>query len=114
MKNSTDLTDKRDGARNRVNESFDDIHEFVAEYATNLSRSGVFIRTHCPLPVGSKVDLKFSVILDDLEIFEAEGEVIRIEENAGFTGMGVAFTKLPKASQELLERVELHRNHPSS
>ena len=69
----------------------------------NISRSGVFIKTASPLPVGSKVDLKFTVVMDGIETIEGEGEVVRVESNPA--GMGVVFRKLESYSQRLVEQL---------
>ena len=86
-----------------INKEFESFDAFVHEYVTNVSRSGVFIRSKDPLPVGTKVDLKFTVIMDDVEIIEGTGEVVRVQEDP--PGMGVAFTKLTKYSEDLLVRL---------
>ena len=38
-----------------VNKEFASIEEFVREYVSNISRSGAFIRSDNPLPVGTQV-----------------------------------------------------------
>ncbi|MEO1272643.1 MAG: PilZ domain-containing protein, partial [Myxococcota bacterium] len=82
----------RQHERAEVNREFESIEEFIAEYVTNISQGGVFIRSKNPLPVGTKVNLKFSVIVDDFETIEGEGEVVRVDMNPENMGMGVAFT----------------------
>jgi alpha-L-fucosidase len=86
-----------------INKEFDSFDQFVREYVTNISRSGVFIKTATPLAVGSLVDLKFTVVMDGIETIEGEGEVVRVE--ASPSGMGVVFRKLGKYSQRLVERL---------
>lgn len=86
-----------------INKEFESFDAFVHEYVTNVSRSGVFIRSKEPLPVGTKVDLRFTVIMDEIEVIEGTGEVVRVEEDP--PGMGVAFTELTKYSEDLLVRL---------
>jgi uncharacterized protein (TIGR02266 family) len=86
-----------------INKEFDSFDQFVREYVTNISRSGVFIKTATPLAVGSRVDLRFTVVMDGIETIEGEGEVVRVEENP--SGMGVVFRKLERYSQRLVERL---------
>lgn len=93
----------RDEERVTINKEFGSFDAFISEYITNISRSGVFIRAKQPLAVGTKVNLRFSVIMDDLEIIEGEGEVVRVESDP--SGMGVVFTELTSYSQELIERL---------
>ena len=88
-----------------VNHEFETIEEFVAEYVTNISHGGVFIRSKNPLPVGTKVNLKFSIIIDDFETIEGEGEVVRVDMSPENSGMGVAFTRLTSQSLELINRL---------
>ena len=94
---------RRQEARLTINKEFDSFDQFVREYVTNISRSGVFIKTAAPLPVGSQVDLKFTVVMDGIETIEGEGEVVRVEQNP--SGMGVVFRKLGRYSERLVERL---------
>ena len=97
--------------RAQINQEFESIEDFIAEYVTNISQGGVFIRSKNPLPVGTKVNLKFSVILDDFETVEGEGEVVRVDESSGQMGMGVAFTRLTAESKDLIDRIEKRREN---
>ena len=99
--------DLRTAERMVVNREFQSIEEFVAEYVTDLSRSGVFIRTDDPLPIGTRVDLRFSVIVEDFETVEGIGEVVRVVEPGGSTasGMGVVFVELSQYSQALINKL---------
>lgn len=93
--------------RRDVNREFSSVQEFVSEYITNVSRSGVFVRSDDPLPVGTRVNLKFSVVVDDLEIIEGVGEVVRVVVPGGHEvpGMGVQFIELSEPSRLLIERI---------
>jgi uncharacterized protein (TIGR02266 family) len=86
-----------------INKEFDSFDQFVQEYVTNLSRSGAFIKTSTPLPVGSEVTLRFTVVTDDVEVIEGVGEVVRVETDP--PGMGVVFKKLSKYSAKLIEKL---------
>ncbi len=92
-----------------INKEFESFDAFIHEYVTNISRSGVFIRSKHPLTVGTEVHLKFTVIMEDIETIEGTGQVVRVEEDP--SGMGVVFTDLTSYSQELIERL-LTRNLP--
>ncbi|MCU0662788.1 MAG: PilZ domain-containing protein [Myxococcota bacterium] len=98
---------RRDEERVTINKEFESFDAFIHEYVTNISRSGVFIRAKQPLAVGTKVNLKFSVIMEDLEVIEGEGEVVRVE--SGSPGMGVVFTQLTGYSHALIERLLTRR-----
>jgi hypothetical protein len=86
-----------------INKEFESYDAFIAEYVTNISRTGVFVRSKTPLPVGTKVNLMFSVIMDDIETVEGVGEVVRVHDDP--PGMGVVFTELSKYSQGLIEKL---------
>ena len=90
-----------------VNREFASLEEFITEYVANLSLSGAFIRSEDPLPVGTRVALKFTVIVDEIETIEGEGKVVRVEPPGTDrpAGMGVVFTELTNFSRGLLQRL---------
>ncbi len=94
-----------------INHEFASLDEFVAEYVTNISRSGVFIRSREPLAIGTKVNLKFTVIMDELETIEGVGEVVRaVHPGEGpVAGMGVVFVQLTSHSQDLIAKLITRR-----
>lgn len=104
---------RRGAERVRVNREFDTMEEFIAEYVSDISRTGVFIRSDDPLPKGTKVDLRFTVVDEDMETIEGIGEVTRVVQPGGATapGMGVVFIELTSASQRLVHRL-LTRREP--
>lgn len=91
-----------------INHEFSSVDEFVAEYVTNISRSGVFIKTKQPLPIGTKVNLKFTVIMDELETICGVGEVMRVQTGSPI-GMGVVFVELESHSQDLIAKLITRR-----
>jgi uncharacterized protein (TIGR02266 family) len=101
--------ERRISARQTINHEFASVDEFINEYVTNISRSGVFIRSDSPLPIGTRVNLRFTVIHDELETIEGLGEVVRIIERGRNKGMGVVFVELPLVSKELIERILVRR-----
>lgn len=94
-------SDRRE-ERVTINKEFESFDQFIQEYVTNISRSGAFIRTDHPLPVGTEVNLRFTVIMDDIESIEGLGRVVRVEANPG---MGVVFLELSKYSAQLIEKL---------
>jgi PilZ domain len=100
---------KKDGdrreARVTINKEFESFDAFIQEYVTNISRTGVFIKSKPPLAVGTKVNLRFTVIMEDIETVEGVGEVVRIEENP--PGMGVVFREISAYSKGLIDRLLL-------
>ncbi|MCC6897691.1 MAG: PilZ domain-containing protein [Polyangiaceae bacterium] len=95
-------SDRRE-ERVTINKEFESFDQFIQEYVTNISRSGAFIRTDHPLPVGTEVNLRFTVIMDDIESIEGLGRVVRVEANP--PGMGVVFLELSKYSAQLIEKL---------
>ena len=94
---------KRREERVTINKEFESFDAFIHEYVTNISRSGVFVKSKQPLPVGTRVNLKFTVIMDDVEHIEGIGKVVRVENDP--PGMGVVFTELSEYSQRLIARL---------
>jgi hypothetical protein len=97
-----DPTQRRDD-RVTINKEFESFDAFVHEYVTNISRTGAFVKSTSPLAVGTKVNLRFTVILDDVETIEGIGEVVRVQDDP--PGMGVVFVELSQYSQHLLAKL---------
>lgn len=96
---------KRAEERITINKEFESFDAFIQEYVTNISRTGVFIRAQSPLPVGTQVNLHFTVIMDDMETIEGVGEVVRVEKD----GMGVVFRELSAYSKGLIDKLLTQR-----
>ena len=96
-------SDKRSGDRITINKEFESFDAFIHEYVTNISRTGAFVKSKQPLPIGTRVNLRFTVIMDDIETIEGVGEVVRIQKDP--PGMGVVFTELSQYSKHLLQRL---------
>lgn len=97
------MTSGRQEHRLTINKEFDSFDQFIQEYVTNISQSGVFIKTKTPLPIGTQVDLRFSVIMDGIETIEGIGEVVRVSDDP--PGMGVVFRELSNYSQNLIGKL---------
>jgi Tfp pilus assembly protein PilZ len=96
-------SDKRTGERVTINKEFDSFDAFIQEYVTNISRTGVFIKSQTPLAVGTRVNLRFTAIMDEIETIEGVGEVVRVESDP--SGMGVVFRELSTYSKGLIEKL---------
>jgi len=103
----SDPPERRHTTRVTINKQFDSFDQFVTEYVTNVSANGVFIRSDTPLPVGTEITLKFTVVLDQIESVEGTGIVVRVEQDP--PGMGVVFKELDAYSKELVERLLVAR-----
>jgi hypothetical protein len=93
----------RKDERVTINKEFDSFDQFIQEYVTNISASGAFIKTKTPLPVGTEVNLRFTVIMEDIETIEGVGEVVRVQADP--PGMGVIFRELAGFSQDLIKKL---------
>ena len=94
-------SEKRSHDRMTINKEFESFDAFIQEYVTNISRTGVFVRARDPLSIGTRVNLRFTVIMDDIETIEGVGEVVRVEKD----GMGVVFRELSSYSRALIEKM---------
>ena len=103
--------ERRVEIRRTINHDFASVDAFIDEYVMNISRSGVFVRSEDPLPVGTKVNLRFTVIMDELETIEGVGEVVRTVHlgDGPAPGMGVVFIELNSVSRQLVEKILVRR-----
>jgi hypothetical protein len=99
--------DKRSNGRLTINKEFESFDAFIQEYVTNISRTGVFIKSASPLKVGTPVNLCFTVIMDNIETIEGVGEVVRVEKEP--PGMGVVFRELSGYSKDLIDKLLTQR-----
>ena len=100
-------SDKRAATRVTINKEFESFDAFIKEYVTNISRSGVFIKSTTPLAVGTRVNLRFTVIMEDIETIEGIGEVVRVHQDP--PGMGVVFRELNAYSKDLIDKLLTQR-----
>ena len=94
---------KQREARLTLNKEFESFDAFMREYVTNVSKTGAFVLREDPLPVGTEVNLHFTVIMDGIETVEGVGKVVRVQHDP--PGMGVVFTQISQYSQHLIERL---------
>jgi Tfp pilus assembly protein PilZ len=75
----------------------------VAQYVSNISTSGVFVRCGEEVSVGTHVNLNFTILAEEIETITGIGEVVRVQENP--SGIGVEFRSLSQESMALIERL---------
>ena len=99
---------KRRAARlhHEIPVAYRSVGSFLTDWATNISRGGLFINTRKPLPVGTAV--KILVQLPGASFpFQLGGRVTRITEYANranmVPGMGVEFTDVNDAQKREIE-----------
>ena len=98
-----DENEPRREERVTINKEFESYDAFINEYVTNISRTGVFVRSKTPLAIGTHVNLRFTVIMDDIETIEGVGEVVRVHDDP--PGMGVVFTELSSYPKNLIDKL---------
>jgi len=79
---------------------------FLFEHTSNVSRGGIFLSTHNPLPVGTTLNLRFN-LPDDHRTIKVTGKVVWINEikpgkkNLN-PGMGIEFVDLSEKDKEAI------------
>lgn len=97
------MANGRRDERLTINKEFDSFDQFIQEYVTNISATGVFIKSKTPLEIGTLVNLRFTVIMDDIETISGVGRVVRVSDDP--PGMGVVFEELNEYSQNLIGKL---------
>jgi len=77
-----------------------DAQDFVARFAPNVTRGGVFLPTHHARAVGASIRFEIALV-NNTVAFAGHGIVIWVKAK----GMGVKFTALDAASEPMLERL---------
>lgn len=93
----------------RINLAFAATDGLYDTWATHISKDAVHIRCREPFPTGTKVSLKFAVLLDEPRIVTGEGTVVRVVTTQP-SGMDVRFDTL---SPEPLTLLRLVTGEPS-
>ena len=85
---------------------YEALEQFFKDYVTNISRGGIFIQTETPLPIGTKLYIRF-LLPGSQEVIKTEGEVVWRSEEGKQRGMGVAFKKLDREARDRVEAIVL-------
>lgn len=92
--------ERRGGDRIPINDEFS---RDTSTWVSDLSRGGVFVHSAELLPVGSLIELRFTVVIDDLAVIEAVAKVVRHSRRP--QGMGVEFVSLSDETAANIEAV---------
>ena len=88
--------------------SYQHLDDFFFDYAINLSRGGMFIRTAHPIATGTELKIKFSIPGQKATILTT-GKVVRVvmpEDHHGLApGMGIEFKALAPRDLELINLI---------
>lgn len=82
---------------------------------TDLSESGVFVWTDERPPIGSTIELRFQVFVEEPVLFSARGRVVRLGDDP--PGVGVTFIDLDDGAKDVIRKIllrhEANRSRPS-
>jgi len=83
---------------------YDSVLDFVDTQSMNISRTGMFIVTDTPAPLGSTLDFEFA-LADGFVLLKGTAEVVRVASGGIVAGMGLRFLDLDPAYQEVIDRI---------
>ncbi len=104
---------KRVDVKIKVNLKYPDRETFVERFAQNLSRTGIFVRTADPAPVGSRISFEYR-LADNSRILRGLG-IVRWARRADTAtpdtppGMGLEFIDLDPQTDELIHQIVAER-----
>jgi Tfp pilus assembly protein PilZ len=104
-----DESERRRGERVFVNQEFSDPDSRTPTYVSDLSEHGVFVHTRQKVPLGTTIELRFTVLLDEPIVIQGLGKVVR--HQSAPVGVGVEFGPM---SPEMVLRIHdvLARQRP--
>ena len=81
--------------------------EFFTDYIQNISRGGIFVPTHDPLPEDTHLEIAFALPNCD-RLIVTQGTVVRSirqasDRHVGTSGMGIQFDALSEEDQQLID-----------
>jgi hypothetical protein len=85
-----DASERRRAERVPVNAEFGAMPSMI--YVSDLSEHGVFVHTDKLVPLGTTLQVRFTVLLDDPVVISARGRVVRHQQDP--RGVGVEFTRV--------------------
>ena len=92
----------------RIEISYQHLDDFFYDYAINLSRGGMFIRTANPIETGTDLKIKFT-IPGQKETISTAGKVVRVvnpdDPHGAAPGMGIEFKALAARDLELINLI---------
>lgn|GEM_PF-2067629 len=91
---------------------FNDLDELRRAHSKDISEGGIFVFTDRPLPAGSDVELKISLVHQDLTYIEAEGNVVHVVKPGSNDepGMGIKFTRISEEGKEFIKECLLQED----
>jgi uncharacterized protein (TIGR02266 family) len=90
------------------------VDEFIEQYAKDISRGGIFIKSKKPMPVGTLLKFEFQ-LKDESRLIHGVGRVVwkreefEAESSEHPPGMGIKFIKMDPASRTMVDKIALGR-----
>jgi uncharacterized protein (TIGR02266 family) len=88
------------------------VDEFVEQYAMDISRGGIFIKSKSPMPIGTLLKFEFQ-LKDESRLIHGVGRVVWKRDGDGGVdkppGMGIKFIKMDPQSRSLVEQIVSQR-----
>lgn len=78
--------------------------QFLTDYASDLSLSGMFLRTKEPKAEGSLLYFQFTT-KEDGPLIEGLGRVVRVTKDGDTPGMGIEFVNVEEPSLSLIREI---------
>ncbi|MEM7350743.1 MAG: TIGR02266 family protein [Acidobacteriota bacterium] len=101
----TPISAVRVALERKISLRFPHFQGFLTEYSSNISITGMFVRSQAPRPPGTLLDFEFTLI-DGLKLIRGTGEVVwtrhQDEGPQQPAGMGIKFLRLDKESRRLI------------
>ena len=107
MQNNTNDRRKHQRVPTQILIKYRNADHFFTDYIQNISRGGIFVPTHQPLPKDTRLQITFSLPDCDASI-TTHGIVVHSlqsnpENGASPSGMGIQFQALSEAQQQLID-----------
>ncbi len=83
------------------------VDEFIEQYANDISRGGIFIKSKTPMAIGTLLKFEFQ-LKDESRLIHGVGRVVWKRDDSDPSrpaGMGIKFIKMDDESRTLVERV---------
>src|SRR5689334_10957999 len=109
--------DSRSAAALKVKYKSASVDEFVHQFGTDVSRSGIFVKTKSPLEAGALLKLELQ-LSNATAVIAGIGRVAWRRASSTDpnrpAGMGIKFIKLEPASQTIVDRIIAERGEQPS
>ena len=89
-----------------VRVDYQTVDELFSDFASNINEGGIFVETAMPHPLGTLVDLQFSLPGSD-EPVQIKGTVVRVSDGEGrdSPGLGIEFENLDGPTRQRVDKL---------